>query len=867
MEEEKEQTTKLGTLTQELRDHAIANNEELVDLNSKDVIANAELGKIRSGIGTVIGKLIFGFRDLAETIIGNDLLRLEQQKELTGYLQKIGENTKESDDKKEDAKKKDGGDDFKVSGIAGLFGAAAASLLIIPGFAVGFVEGLGKILGVGKGKGGGFLGRLGKSIKGLFTTVKMGIQLFFQSIGGAFKSFFKTNKVGILLSKAFKPMFDGVKLLITQVKGIGKMFGGIGKGGKILGMFTKIFSPIKQFFTTFGKLAPKFFAFGRTLGKLFLPLTIVFGIFDGLKGAIDGASKEEGFFNKLIGGLGGAIKGVLGNLIGLPLDLLKNGVAWILGKFGMNDAADALKGFSFKDLIGKIVDAPMNYLKGIVENIKGIFTSGEGSLLGNLYRAGAEIMTSILTFPISMLQKAVIGLGELFGFDMSAFESVDLGAKIKELLMMPFNAIAKVFDFITNMFSKEGRAENVSVLKDVGAKINNFLKKIVAFLLPKPDPNGAWYSPSNLASKAIPKAIYDYAGIDKETGAEIPAEGAMFTDRFGNLTDNVIDFDVSNLSEEAQKKIGKIQDNLADNLERQGGVDEEIFMLENKEELTKKEAKKLSKLKKEQKKLQEAEEQAERDIRLAVSREAELTERPEVVKDEFGGVDTGIRVDGIAQDVEPGTSQTIFQNADVAQAAADADLRKLEEQSFEFAELRAKFDKALAASSREKFDMNTEEGIEAKRQADLKVQYLSEQLANKDDEMTATADKIALTAKGDVNYNERMQDIKLMSDDTQLINEAIAKVDNEDKKLSNTEIRANSLEGNVTDTIQPVANTQGAQMEATIADTADRQQVVAVQQGSNTNAPVTNNNNSSTTNISYNESRHIDPNSDHYVFA
>ena len=833
-EEEKEQTSKLGNLTQELRDHAVANNEELVDLNNKDAIANTELGKIRSGIGTVIGKLIFGFRDLAETIVGNDLLKMEQQRELTAYLQKIGENTKESNDKKEDdKKKKDDGDDFKVSGIAGVFGAAAASLLIIPGFAVGFVEGIGKILGVGKGKGGGFLGRLGKSIKGLFTTVKMGIQLFFQSIGGAFKSFFKTNKVGILLSKAFKPMFDGVKFLITQVKGIGKMFGGIGKGGKILGMFTKIFSPIKQFFTAFAKLAPKFFALGRTLGKLFLPVTIVFGIFDGLKGAIDGAAKEEGFFNKLIGGLGGALKGVLGNLIGLPLDLLKDGVAWILGKFGMNDAADALKSFSFKDLIGKIIDAPVNYLKGIVENIKGIFTSGEGSLLGNLYRVGGEIMTSILTFPISMLQKAVIGLGKLFGFDMSAFESVDLGARLKELLMMPINAIGKVFDFITNLFSKEGRAENVSILKDMGTKINDFLKKIVAFLLPKPDPNGAWYSPSNLASKAIPKAIYDYAGIDKATGAEIPKEGAMFTDAEGNLTDNVMDFDVSALSEGAQKAIGKIQDNLQDNLERQAELDEDIFALENKGELSKGEAKKLQKLRKEQEKLQEAEAEAERNIKIAVSQEAELTERPEVIRDEFGGTDTGIRVDGIAQQ-----TPFSFKNADEAQRTADADLRKIEEQTQKVFELEKKLEEANAAKA--SIDTSTPEGIRAKEKAQEEIAFLLNQIADAEAVVDNTAEQIRLNVDSDADYRSRIKQVR--NADGETIAEQITTADT------------------VTpgETIKPVGNTQGAQMEATISDTEEAKAVANTAVSQNLAAPTTNNNNVSSSNITFNQAGHID---------
>ena len=41
-----------------------------------------------------------------------------------------------------------------------------------------------------------------------------------------------------------------------------------------------------------------------------------------------------------------------------PLDLLKSGVAFILRKLGFDESADALKKFSFKDLITDIVRAP-----------------------------------------------------------------------------------------------------------------------------------------------------------------------------------------------------------------------------------------------------------------------------------------------------------------------------------------------------------------------------------------------------------------------------------------------------------------------------------------------------------------------------
>ena len=863
-----ENDKKLQEITEELQQ----NNDENIDVTEKASLANTTaLAEVRNNLSESFTQIRTSFANLKDAIVGNDLAKAEEAREQKAVLEKIADketevNVNVSGDKDD---KDDGG---SITGIAAGLGVAVASLAIIPGLALGFVaglkdsfKGLAKILKLDKifkpvktsvnGFFSNFITRIkniGKSLKGLFKGVTGAIK-------GAFAPI--TNQ----LSKVLKPIKSVFKPILASFDEIGKTFKSVkslfGAGGGGAGVLGKIFNPIKTFVSTVMKAAPRFMKFGtaigRLAGRLFLPFTIIMGIFDGVKGAIKGAEEQEGFFNKFIGGLGGAISGILKGLIGMPLDLLKNAIAWILGKFGMKDAEAALKGFSFTDLIGNIVKIPTDFLIGIVDNIKGIF-QGDGSFIGNLYQSIGEIVTSLITFPITLLQKAVVGIGEFFGFDMSAVSDFDLAGKVKSLLMLPFNAIAGAFDFITNMFSKEGRAENVSAIKDIGSKINNFLKKVVAFLLPKPDPNGAWYSPSNLASKAIPKAIYEYAGIDKETGAEIPEEGAMFTDRFGNLTENVMDFDVSSLSEGAQKAIGKMQDDLQDNLERQAEVNEELFMLENKAELTKGESKKLQKLKKEQKKLQEAEEKAERDIRIAVSREAELTERPEVIKDEFGGVETGIRVDGIAQDVEPGAKRTAFQSADVARAAADADMRKLEEESLEFLQLQEKLDAALAASSREKFDMNTEEGIEAKRQADLEVQYLTEQLQKQDDKMTATADRIALNTKADADYKARIEDVKLISDDGQLVNEAIAKIDNTEQKLSNTEIAANSLQGNVTDTIKPIGNTQGAQMEATISDTEDAKATANTAISQNLAAPTSNTNNVSSSNITFNQSGHID---------
>ena len=69
-------------------------------------------------------------------------------------------------------------------------------------------------------------------------------------------------------------------------------------------LIVRPFKAFKEFFTFF---AAKFKPLGKVLGKLFLPVTIIMGIFDGIKGAISGAEEESGTAGKFVGGLMGAI--------------------------------------------------------------------------------------------------------------------------------------------------------------------------------------------------------------------------------------------------------------------------------------------------------------------------------------------------------------------------------------------------------------------------------------------------------------------------------------------------------------------------------------------------------------------------------
>jgi hypothetical protein len=865
-----ENTKKLQEITQELQD----NNEETVGATEKASLANVSaLTEVRNNLSESFSQIRASFRDLGDAIVGNDLAKAEEAKEQKAVLQKIADKETEVNVNVDGGDKDDGS---KIAGLSGTLGIAVASLAIIPGLAIGFVaglkdsfKGLAKILKLDKVFGpmiakiklfftnvGQRFANIGKALKNLFKPIVSGIKNAFAPLTKG------TGKVLKPLKTLFKPILESFKAIGKTFNSIKGLFGAGGGGGGILG---KIFSPIKNFVQTVMKAAPRFMKFGaaigRLAGRLFLPFTIIMGIFDGVKGAIKGAEEQEGFFNKFIGGLGGAISGILKGLIGMPLDLLKNAIAWILGKFGMKDAEAALKGFSFTDLIGNIVKIPTDFLIGIVDNIKGIF-QGDGSFLGNLYQSIGEIVTSLITFPITLLQKAVVGIGEFFGFDMSAVSDFDLAGKVKSLLMLPFNLIAGAFDFITNMFSAEGRAENMEKLKAGLGKVNDFLKKVVAFLLPKPDPSGAWYSPSNLASKAIPKFIYEYAGIDKETGAEIPDEGAMFTDAEGNLTDDSMKFDVSSLSSGAQEKIGELQNAMEDSLKEQMELEASLSGLGD----SKGDRRKADKINRKIKALEEEYAEADRNIKIAVQQEFEGGPGGLVSPEEAA-------LQSVPQDV---SSSTMLDYK--------ADAENVEPQEQFTPDLSVD---AIAQSAPPAF----KDSNEAAMMADFDVGNLEAQIKNQEQ----IKERLVI-------LNNQREEAEIAADDSELdrLNKLIgrdeARLSVAEEKVANTsniigegieadaayKLRVEELRGaeglTVADRIQTadqpnntigkLDNTQGAQMEATISDTKDAEaaSIVAVQ-GGNTNAPVTNNNNSNVTNVTYSESRHIEPTKDSYVFA
>ena len=238
----------------------------------------------------------------------------------------------------------------------------------------------GRAIGVGKGVTGGIVG----AVKGAMAAFKN--NAIFKSIAN----------IGKTLAGAFSGVLNMVGGAAKAATGPGGVGAKVGKG--IVGAITNVTKSIGGMVATIGKFTGLnriiTFAkgFGTTLGKLLWPITIIIGIFDFIKGF----RKDEGWdgepatlFTKIGMGISEALQGI----IGLPLDMIKAGVAWVLGKFGIGKTKDPVTGeemesawmtkmkdFSFSDLIDKLIGGLWAGIEAVFDWVMKLFTDPVGQL-------------------------------------------------------------------------------------------------------------------------------------------------------------------------------------------------------------------------------------------------------------------------------------------------------------------------------------------------------------------------------------------------------------------------------------------------------------------------------------------------------
>lgn len=350
---------------------------------------------------------------------------------------------------------------------------------------------------IGKGLGKsitGFTKGIGASIKGIGTGASARIAKIADSIGDVFKPLTKglTN-----IKRAFTAGFAGLKTFRTATGQFGKLgfFGKLGgvfqsltkpiksisglftnmmrwvleplkavsknlravkgaiPGGGVSKLMKPVTSTLKTIFGVIKNVAKVAGGFGRTLGRLFLPITVVMAVFDTVKGAMAGFDKysEKGFLEGIIGGYFGAISGLLKGFIGLPLDLLKDGISWIAGKLGFENFSEQLDSFSFSELIGNLFTSITDTIVGFIGSIKdSIADIGIGGLIQNVALNLLKIFKKIATFPLAVAAGAVAGLA-------AAWPGGDSPG---EAFMKGFNAVQSAGDAQIDSMKVQGDGMN-----------------------------------------------------------------------------------------------------------------------------------------------------------------------------------------------------------------------------------------------------------------------------------------------------------------------------------------------------------------------------------------------------------------------
>lgn len=367
----------------------------------------SSLQDLTSGIRKLVTAVQFNTRALSSipSVGGGDGKGLENEIEgnrardaQTGLLLKIEENTRGmggGKTEKKDDKKKEGWswlDTIKTFGlaiaaalgtIAGLFTAQIKTMKFFGSLLMKAAEGIGdifkrfaKFLGLDEiganiqekfKRIATFVEDITKGLRERIGNIGKSISTFFEESMAKFKkyfSFFEESDIGKKIKSTIAAVQDAFTNFLPNLQ---KSFSGFNKDGPI----GKIFTGIKDFFSSMGSyfddFAKMFRVVGKVVAKIAYPLGIIMGIYDTIKGAIEGYD-TGGILGAIKGGIVGLINGVFLSFF----DLVKDGISWILEKVGFKDAAKFLDSFSFQDLFKKLMDAlfsPIETLKKAFEGL------------------------------------------------------------------------------------------------------------------------------------------------------------------------------------------------------------------------------------------------------------------------------------------------------------------------------------------------------------------------------------------------------------------------------------------------------------------------------------------------------------------
>lgn len=262
---------------------------------------------------------------------------------------------------------------------------------------------------------GAFFSQLAKEVKvlnlltgGRLAKIFAPITKFFMGIKNAFKGAGFLGKIGKTITSVINFVKNIFAPLVRVAKGSAAFMAGLG--------------PVLKFAATIG----------RTLGKLFLPITLIMSAIDFVSGFMRGY--EEG---GILGGIQEGIIGVVDGLVGGLIRMVTGAVAWILEAIGLDNFAA-----SITQNVSEAIEGVYEAFRGIFDIIKGIFTL-DFALVGSGIASIFDGVIEVITAPFDMIYGLIKDIFGFFGFELPDF---DLAEFIK-------GTINSVVGWFTTLFS------------------------------------------------------------------------------------------------------------------------------------------------------------------------------------------------------------------------------------------------------------------------------------------------------------------------------------------------------------------------------------------------------------------------------
>ena len=247
--------------------------------------------------------------------------------------------------------------------------------------------------------------------------------------------------------KAFKSFTDFMKPVTNFFITTGKVLrqsdivaGALNAVGRAVSSFTRFLSPVLNFFSGTSKvLGPAMKAITPILrigGRVFLGP--ILAVIDFIQGFIKGFGGEDG---SLIKGLFFGLTEIFKGFVTYPLDLIKSGISWLLGKLGFKVAEDALDSFTFSGGVDRFVEGitedPLGMIAKVVMLPYDLIKGGISWLLGKFgFKGGVEVLDNF-------------SFGDTFGKLIKG--ELNLMDKVMNFFSKLGKGFMSIFDFIPSV--------------------------------------------------------------------------------------------------------------------------------------------------------------------------------------------------------------------------------------------------------------------------------------------------------------------------------------------------------------------------------------------------------------------------------